>query len=206
MKDKYHKYISEKKLAEKHWWFKLWTKIIYGILVNHLFSSNDEKGMKKNIKILDIGSGMGQLSKVLQKFGTVYGVEPNEISFKTSKKENPGIIFWNDYFPDKNSIKHKYDVICLCDLLEHISDSGIILEEVHKRLTSNGVVLVTVPAYQWMWSNSDEMSQHFKRYSKKLLLMELKYCGFKTIYLSYFMMFLFPLAVIARKIIEPFKR
>lgn len=113
MKDSYYKYIAEEKLVEKHWWFKARTKIICEILENYLFIDNNHKGKNRDVKILDVGSGMGQLSKTLHKFRMVFGVEPNKISFETSKKKYPGIVFWNDYFPDKDSLKYKYDLICI---------------------------------------------------------------------------------------------
>lgn len=131
MKESYYKYLSEKKLTEEHWWFKARTRIICEILTNYLFTGSNNKSKNKAIKILDIGSGMGQLSKALQKFGMVFGVESNKLSFETSEKKNFGIVFWNDYFPDKNSLKYKYDLICMCDFIEHISNLDIILKEVH---------------------------------------------------------------------------
>ena len=197
MEDNSNKYLREKLIAN-HWWFRARTKITYDVIKSNLTISK-----KKNIKILDIGCGTGQISKELKKIGKVFCVEPDKQSYRECKKNNPDIVIWNEYFPDKNSLKYKYDLICMFDFLEHVSTPDIILKEVHRRLTANGIIFITVPAYQWMWSNIDVRSNHFKRYSKKLLMEETENSGFKNLHASYFMMFLFPLAILTRKVIEP---
>ena len=36
-------------------------------------------------------------------------------------------------------------------------------------VASGGVLLVTVPAYQWLWSGHDEINRHYRRYSRRTL-------------------------------------
>ncbi|MFN3781699.1 MAG: class I SAM-dependent methyltransferase, partial [Candidatus Kapaibacteriota bacterium] len=61
-----------------------------------------------------------------------------------------------------------------------------------------GKLVVTVPAYQWLWSNHDVLHMHRRRYTKKHLLRVLNQSGFQVIYISYFNFFLFIPAVIKR--------
>ena len=158
MKDNSNKNLKEKLIAN-HWWFRARTKIICEVIKSNLIICK-----KKDINILDIGCGTGQISKKLKKFGTVFCVEPNRQYYRECKKNNSDIVIWNEYFPDKNSLKYRYDIICMFDFLEHTLTPEIILKEVHRRLTANGLVFITVPAYQWMWSSIDLMSNHFKIY------------------------------------------
>lgn len=66
------------------------------------------------------------------------------------------------------------------------------------QLKSNGYALFTVPAHQWLWSHHDEINHHKRRYSRKTLKAALEEVGFHVEKISYYNMWLFPLAVIVR--------
>jgi hypothetical protein len=59
-------------------------------------------------------------------------------------------------------------------------------------------VLITVPAYQWMWSAHDEFLHHKRRYTAKCLRKVLADAGLRVERVSYFNMWLLPLAMLAR--------
>lgn len=197
MKKNAYKYLIGSEVQLKHWWFRARNNILTEIL--KAFLNKD----KRDINILDIGSGLGQLFPVWKEFGNVYGVEKNRDFAELSKNNYSNVTVWNDVFPDKNSLNNKYDLICMCDFLEHVPKTDLILKRIHKILNKDGLLLVTVPAYSWMWSKIDIESKHFKRYSRSGLMREIGLCRFKSIYSSYFMTFLFPLAMFIRKIVNP---
>ena len=87
------------------------------------------------------------------------------------------------------------------DFLEHTDSSVNILRATNNILKKDGLLLVTVPAYNWMWSKIDELGHHYRRYDKNTLRIEIEREGFESIYSSYFMTLLFPLVFISRKII-----
>jgi len=198
MKKSAYKYLIEGEMKPEHWWFRARSNIITEILKTFLDSKD-----KKYANILDIGSGLGQLFPVWKEFGNVYGVEKNIDFTELSKNNYPNVTVWNDVFPDKNSLKYKYDLVCMCDFLEHVPNSNLILERINKILNKDGLLLITVPAYHWMWSKIDLEAKHFKRYSRSGLIREIELCRFKSIYSSYFMTFLFPLVMFIRKIVNP---
>lgn len=190
-----HKYSAEK-ITTEHWWFKARTYIISEVL--NLFFKDS---YKQKIKILDVGSGRGQLFPILQKFGKVYGVEKNKDSVEFSKVTYPYATIWNKTFPDNNSLKIKFNLICLCDVLEHVLDTNLILDEVIKRIADDGYLLITVPSGPY--SKTDIDYGHYKRYSRKELVKELEQFNLKELYSSHFMFFLYPAAIFIRKIINP---
>ena len=57
----------------------------------------------------------------------------------------------------------------LFDVLEHLEEPSDLLGEVARAFSSDGTLVVTVPAYQWLWSAEDEALGHFRRYSTKTL-------------------------------------
>lgn len=188
-------FVSER-ITTEHWWFKARTNIISEVL-NLIIKDN----YKQKNKILDVGSGEGQLFPILKKFGKVYGVEKNKASFELSKISYPDATIWNETFPDNNSLKIKFNLICLCDVLEHVPDTKLILDEIIKRLFDGGYLLITVPSGSY--SKTDIDYGHYKRYSRKELVKELEQFNLKELYSSHFMFILYPVAIFIRKIINP---
>lgn len=196
MKEYTYNYYHANSIPTNHWWFRARNIIIAKLLNTFLIN-------KKSINILDIGSGLGQLFPIWQKFGKVYGVEKNEFFVSELRKTYPDSIIWNSNFPDNKSKKFKYSLICMCDFLEHVQKPELVLKEIDERLENDGLLLVTVPAYSWLWSKKDNDLRHFRRYSKKQLINEVQNFNLEVLFSSYFMFLLFPFAIVIRKLINP---
>jgi hypothetical protein len=65
-------------------------------------------------------------------------------------------------------------------------------------LRDNGVVFVTVPAYQFLWSAHDDLNNHRRRYVARQLRGVVESAGFRVEVLAYFNSLLFPAAVARR--------
>lgn len=189
-------YYIESNIQESHWWFRSRNNIILAVLTNYL----DNKD-KNDYEILDIGCGLGQIFPVLEKFGHVEGIEKNSSFVRVLKNKYPELKVHNAEFPNPNLENKKFNLISMFDSLEHIDNPANILRTNNNILKNDGLLLVTVPAYKWMWSKLDEIGHHFRRYDKNTLKIEIEREGFECIYLSYFMTLLFPLVFIYRKII-----
>jgi SAM-dependent methyltransferase len=83
------------------------------------------------------------------------------------------------------------DMVCAFDVIEHIEDHEKAISEVYRILKENGYIYLTVPAFNFLWSNHDEINHHFRRYKLKDLKKILKENGFTIEYCSYFNFFLF---------------
>lgn len=77
----------------------------------------------------------------------------------------------------------------MADVLEHIKNDRIILDKLYKCLNNDGFLLITVPAYNFLFSKKDEKLGHFRRY-RKLNIIKI-FRKFKIIKLSYFNFILF---------------
>jgi len=187
------------KLESSHWWFVARRKIIQKA-INNL-------DLPRNIRILDAGCGNGDNLSLLSTFGDLVAFEKNEYALKTAKSKKIGEIYKAE-LPDKlpNTIKTNFDLIVLLDVLEHIDDDSKSLTTVRKLMNNKGIILITVPAFQWLWSEHDVIHHHKRRYSKSELREKLDSSGFRIKYISYFNTLLFPFALVERigqKIFSP---
>ena len=175
-------YIRHLKNEESHWWFKGRRKIIHSFLEKN-YNFNDKKN-----NILDFGSGSGTNIDMLSSFGNVYIYEKNKIASDYLKRKyaNHKNIKVIDSF--ENNIS--FDLIVAADVIEHVENDTLIIEKLSSMLNKNGKLLVTVPAYQFLFSNKDIALHHYRRYTKKSLSMLFKK-NYKIIKFSYFNFFLF---------------
>src|SRR3989339_1811134 len=163
---------------------------------------------KPESKIIDIGCASGIFLEHLNEkgFKNLYGIDPNPESIKFIKKNLPNINLYDLYLKDfLKEQKQKFDFVFLLDVLEHIKNDDTFLKEVKELPDNNSKVLISVPAFQWLWSDHDRICNHFRRYSKKHLIKLLESCGYKIEFCSYYSTILFPLVVL-QKIISRIKK
>lgn len=95
--------------------------------------------------ILDIGCGVGQFTHIfLRGFKTVVGLDPNPKYIKVAIKNNPKIVFIQDYGETFKS-EMRFDTINMTNLLEHVDDPVKLLKNCKKHLTSGGRIIAHVP-------------------------------------------------------------
>ena len=182
-------YLRHIENEEAHWWFKARREIIYSIIKKNINFEN------KKINILDCGAGSGTNISMLNKFGYVHVYEKDEktsnfLKEKFKKSENIEII----QKPNNNN-KEFFDLILAADVIEHVEDDEAILQYLSELLNKNGQILITVPAFNFLFSSKDKVLRHYRRYTKKNIKKIIsKY--FSITKLSYYNFFLFiPIAI-----------
>jgi len=100
----------------------------------------------------------------------------------------------------------EYDIIAAFDVLEHIDDDEMVMAGVHQALRSGGAFMISVPQYQWMWSDLDDLVHHRRRYRKRELTGKLVRAGFRVEYVTSHVFALFPLMVLSRMIAKLYRR
>lgn len=184
-----HIYKSMNEASLTHWWFRARENYLKQILSK--FVKN------KNNKILEIGIGTGANIKILQKYGEVFGIDVSEQSINLVKEKFPNVKVYKKKFPSQ-SLDEKYHLICLFDVLEHIDNDEEALKKINDLLIENGNLIISVPAFNFLWSYHDEIHHHKRRYSKNDLKGLLISSGYKIEFCGYFNFLLFPLALIQR--------
>lgn len=176
-----HKY---NQLSDNHCWFMARRKLILG-LIKHL-------NIKPEQNILEIGCGWGALVRELNKnkFLKTWGndISDEAIAYCNSRKMNnilkmdaAKLNYDSDYF----------DVIIAADVLEHIEDEGAALKEAYRVLKKDGIFIIMVPAFHFLWSEHDVINAHFRRYTKSELRNGLEKNKFRILKSSYWNISLF---------------
>ena len=173
-KEVYKRHINN---YSNHWWFQARKKILETVIKRNI--------SKKNINILDFGSGSGVNVKMLSRYGHVSIYEPHAITRKYLRKKFNS----KKYSVINKYIERKYDLILLADVLEHIKDDKRIIKKLNKTLKKNGFILITVPSYKILFSKKDLILGHYRRYSKKEVLN--LFGNLKTVKLTFFNSILF---------------
>lgn len=182
-------YADLDKYESSHWWH-----VYKRAVLTDMF---DKYIPKRRVKILDAGCGVGGTIKVLQKYGSVIGIDPDDSALSYCKKIGIRNVFKDDV--EHLKYKNEFDVITLFEVLEHV-DEDKCLSSISKAIKGNGLLILSVPAYQWMWSNWDTIIHHKKRYTKQSLSNALKKHGFKIKRITHLFSFLVIPVFILRKI------
>lgn len=185
------------KLENKHWWYLGRRIIIEKLLIRGIRS-------ELSTEVLEIGAGTGGNFEMLSNFGKYTGIEPSEFALNLMKKEARESVEKKS-IEDLHIDQKKYDLIALFDVLEHIRDDTWALNRIYEKLSNGGRLIITVPAYQFLWSKHDEVHHHFRRYTKNNLEKKIKDAGFTVIESSYFNFILFPVALVLRIVSKLFE-
>lgn len=185
-------YLEMADTEARHWWF-MGRRAILSYLISNL-------DLPVNPNILEIGSGTGGNLQMLSTFGKVSALEMDATarSIAIEKTDGQFDIYSGKCPTDIPFVVEKFDLICLFDVLEHIEEDVETLIVIKGLLADGGRVLITVPAYRWLWSAHDKFLHHKRRYSAEELRNKALSSGFKLARFSYFNTFLFPLVAIVR--------
>jgi SAM-dependent methyltransferase len=151
-------------------------------------------------KVLEIGCGVGGNVGLLSQSGQYRGIDMHKPAIDYCSEKYPQFEFQCTRVEDipQEFSSNKFDSIYLLDVLEHIDDQVAILKSTQNYLTQSGKILLTVPAFKFLWSPHDDFVHHVRRYTKAGLKKVLEDSGYKVERISYFNSILFPLALIQR--------
>jgi SAM-dependent methyltransferase len=174
-----HRY---RELYESHWWFRAREELIIKFL-----RRNQPPGGWRTI--LDVGCGDGLFFRELAQFGDVEGIElaADVISPDNPFRDRIHIGPFDETFrPGK-----QYTLVLMLDVLEHLADPVKALRNALSHLQPDGSLLITVPAFQTLWTSHDELNYHFARYTKSSFNEVAEKAGLKTAESRYLFYWLF---------------
>lgn len=183
-------YQSMARVEDAHWWFR-GRRYIVGHVLRRL-------KLHHNSAILDAGSGTGGNLALLSGFGRVYGMELDDEA--RALANGRGVVaVEKGRLPEGIPFEAmQFDLACMFDVLEHVEEDEATLASLHGRLKQGGRLLLTVPAFPFLWSAHDESHHHKRRYRMKELAAKVEKAGFTIESRNYINFWLFPAVAAVR--------
>lgn len=145
----------------------------------------------------DIGAGTGSMAVRLNQAGIdVVAVEPLKAGAEASARN--GITSFCGTLEDIGLPDDCLPAIGLFDVLEHLERPEELLKEAHRVLQPNGILVVTVPALQWLWGDEDDVAGHYRRYRRPSLDETICAAAFHPLASHYLFASLVPVAALLR--------
>lgn len=143
--------------------------------------------------ILDVGCGSGLTGEMLTSLGSkVVGVDRHR------QREEMGIEFVEGDYLSLSDRLGTFDVVLALDAIEHFEHEIEVVSAIASNLRPGGHLVITVPAYRFLWSSHDEAHHHYRRYTKGSLLGVLSAAGLQVERVGYvFMGLALPKAILA---------
>lgn len=178
-----------------HWWLS--TRLQYV-----------EKSLElcpREASVIEFGCGTGQNIYYLRKkypqasrIKQIKGVDPALPENFDSSWVSEGDVITSKY-PEETE---KFDLLLATDVVEHIEKDVEILREWQTYLKPGAIILITVPAFQFLWSYQDVFLEHYRRYTKSHLRNVAESAGLQTVKINYAFSWALPLVFMVRKIIK----
>lgn len=185
-------------LERDHWWFKGRRSVYLGLLQSHL--REDTCG-----NALDLGCGLGGFLNGLEGLGfDIYGCDVDlECVSYCHQRGFVDCLQSNSY--DLPFADNSFDLVTLFDAIEHIEDDHKAMAEIARVLKPGGRVIISVPAYQFLYANNDRVAQHYRRYNRTSVRALFNRANLQVERNSHSNVFLFPLIlplVLLSKLVE----
>jgi SAM-dependent methyltransferase len=158
-----------RELYRRHWWWRSREAAVLAEL-------RRRAPRHRPLRILDVGCGDGLLFDRLAPFGEIEGIEPDQRSLDPQGKWRRAINaapFDASFRPE-----HRFDIILMLDVLEHLDLPGDALRCAGRLLAPGGFVLITVPAFSWLWTRHDDLNHHVRRFGRGELQALARKAGF----------------------------
>jgi SAM-dependent methyltransferase len=169
---------------DSHWWFAARREVLERVLRTRV---------RPPIwaRLLDIGCGTGAMLPMLARFGAVEAVEGSPDALERARRRFPQFTIHGGDLPGGLPVG-EWEVLTCFDVLEHLDAPVEALVQMKERMAHGGALLVTVPAFPFLWSEHDELTHHRRRYTRSTLRAHLEAAGLTLEWMSFFNTWLFP--------------
>ena len=180
---------------DRHFWFRARNRII------SIVASQVVSGLAPGYRVLEIGCGNGNVIRHLEKAcanGVVIGMDLFGEGLKYARQRSSSLLVQAD--ASRTPFRTRFELVGAFDVLEHIPDDVGVLRQLRTLISPGGVLLITVPAHQSLWSYFDEASHHCRRYEPDELSGKLFEAGYTVEFLSHYMASIYPLIWLGRRL------
>jgi len=171
---------------DRHWYYQSKAKVIVKLL----------KGFHP-YKILDVGSGSAFFSRYLLNHTQVKECWCVDTSYVSDSVE---IVGTKKIHFQREVKQLDVSLVLLMDVLEHVDNDIGLLQAYMAKVPTGTKFLISVPAFQYLWSAHDIFLEHKRRYTLSEIELVAKGAGLTNICGAYYFSAVFPIAIIMRLI------
>jgi len=156
-------YEETARFQDRHWYFVAMREILWELL--------NPRGRGPDLRILDVGCGTRQYSRMLSSLGRVVGVDiaPGAVCRVTKSSNSHEAFVQADAeklpFPDGS-----FDLVWAVSVLEHLERDGAGIREIIRVTRPGGQIAIAVPSHRFLWGHMDELAHHLRRYTRRELV------------------------------------
>ncbi|MFN0133323.1 MAG: class I SAM-dependent methyltransferase [Phycisphaerales bacterium] len=151
-------YLEMAALENRYWWFVAKRRIILALIRRYL-----DRPLA-DARVCDVGCGSGGLLRDLRAVGaTVLGTDSSPLARELAARDGLEVV--DAYLPDRLPLG-PFDALVMSDVLEHVEADAASVAAAASRLVVGGIMVCTVPAHPWMWTERDKYHGHFRRYRR----------------------------------------
>jgi SAM-dependent methyltransferase len=181
------------RVEQDHWWFQARRQIVWSLVRRYV---NGAPG--RRLRVCELGCGTGGNIAAVADQHDVVGVECSPHALEYARRRLGHRVRRGSLPDDVDLPPNSFDVVLLTDVLEHIEDDARSAQTALRLLRPGGIVIATVPAYQWLYSPRDAHHHHFRRYGKRQFRTLWTTSDAKITLISHYNTLLFPLAAAVR--------
>ena len=178
-------------LENTYWWFQGRKEIVLQLLDRYTRLEKD------HLSVLDVGCGTGLMLDALRRHARPVGVDFSDLAMKYCAQRGIERLVCArvEALPFGDG---SFDLLLALDLLEHLDDDAALMREMWRLCRPGGYLLISVPAYEFLWSNHDEALHHRRRYSRATLKQLIRATDFEVVRFTSAITVLFPPIVLFR--------
>ena len=179
-------------LEGRHFWFRARDRLFLWAVQRH---------HPRARRMLEVGCGTGHVLEYLRRHIpslTIIGTDLFEEGLRHARERTEDCVGLARADARALPFGQVFDVAGAFDVLEHVEQDQLVIDELFRVLRPSGILIISVPQHAWLWSTADEHAHHVRRYTATRLHTLLTSAGFEIIRSTSFVSLLLPAMAASR--------
>jgi SAM-dependent methyltransferase len=179
-------------VESEHFWFVARNELIVG-LANRYFPNAR--------RFLEIGCGNGAVLRAIstsRNWERLVGSDLHPAGLAHAQARMPMKVEFVQMDARAIPAVETFDLTGAFDVVEHIAEDDMVLQNLRRATCPGGGTIIAVPQHMWLWSRSDDIAHHQRRYERRQIERKLEDSGFEVLFSSSYTATLLPLMAASR--------